>query len=63
MQVFARDNWQCQRCGRVCGGPREAHCDHRIPKRLGGPDTLDNLQCLCAKCNAKKVAEDARQGA
>jgi len=28
--------------------------DHIIPKSLGGPTTLDNLQCMCRKCNNKK---------
>jgi hypothetical protein len=27
---------------------------------MGGLDTMENLQCLCAKCNAKKVHEDAK---
>lgn len=60
LKVLLRDNWQCRACKRVCSGPKEAHCDHIVPKRLGGPDTMENLQCLCASCNAKKVQQDAR---
>lgn len=28
--------------------------DHIIPKAKGGPDTLDNKQCMCFNCNNKK---------
>lgn len=59
LRVLLRDNWQCRACGRVCSDKKEAHCDHIIPKRAGGPDTLENLQCLCSRCNAKKVKQDA----
>jgi 5-methylcytosine-specific restriction protein A len=60
LKVLLRDNWQCRACGRVCTDSKEAHCDHIVPKRLGGLDTMENLQCLCARCNAKKVHADAR---
>lgn len=30
--------------------------DHIIPKSLGGPDKLDNLQTMCVECNSKKGA-------
>ena len=28
--------------------------DHILPKSMGGADTLDNMQTMCTKCNAKK---------
>ena len=28
--------------------------DYRIPKSLGGADSIKNLQLLCSKCNRKK---------
>lgn len=28
--------------------------DHIVPRVLGGPDTLDNLQTMCAPCNEQK---------
>jgi len=28
--------------------------DHIVPKSKGGPDTIENKQCLCFKCNNKK---------
>jgi 5-methylcytosine-specific restriction endonuclease McrA len=30
------------------------HVDHIIPRRLGGDDSLLNLQLLCASCNLSK---------
>jgi 5-methylcytosine-specific restriction protein A len=54
--VLLRDNWECRACGRVCGSYREAHCDHVVPKRLGGTDDLANLQTLCVRCHSAKTA-------
>lgn len=28
--------------------------DHKIPKSLGGPDSLENMQTACAPCNEAK---------
>jgi 5-methylcytosine-specific restriction endonuclease McrA len=28
--------------------------DHKIPRRHGGPDTLDNLVSACRSCNQRK---------
>jgi 5-methylcytosine-specific restriction endonuclease McrA len=28
--------------------------DHIMPKSKGGPETLDNMQTMCTKCNCKK---------
>lgn len=56
LRVLARDNWQCQTCGRVCSDPKEAHVDHKIPKRLqDGEDREELLWTLCIRCHAKKT--------
>lgn len=52
-KVLARDQCTCQRCGRR-RPPSQMHVDHITPRMMGGPDTLDNLQALCAKCNLEK---------
>lgn len=54
MTVFARDGFKC----RHCGGDRWLSLDHVIPKRAGGSNHPDNLQCLCHSCNSKKVKTD-----
>lgn len=50
-QVFLRDNYTCQYCGKV-GGKLEA--DHIIPFSKGGTDNMDNLVTACRKCNRQK---------
>lgn len=30
------------------------HLDHIIPRSIGGPDTPDNLQYICDRCNIIK---------
>lgn len=49
--ILARDNYTCQYCGQRGG---ELTVDHVTPRRLGGPDTWDNLVCCCRTCNGKK---------
>jgi len=49
--VLARDNYTCQYCGHRGG---DLTVDHVIPRRLGGPNTWDNLVACCKKCNTKK---------
>jgi 5-methylcytosine-specific restriction endonuclease McrA len=43
----------CNDCGKV-RALDDLEVDHRIPVSLGGPDTLDNKQLLCSKCNREK---------
>jgi 5-methylcytosine-specific restriction endonuclease McrA len=28
--------------------------DHIVPRKLGGDDSMDNLQAMCKRCNLKK---------
>ena len=65
-EVFERDGWRCQLChckvnrkalrskttGRL--HPRNAHLDHIVPFAAGGAHTIDNVQCLCLRCNVSK---------
>lgn len=41
----------CVKCGNEAN-----HVDHILPKAIGGEDSLENLQLLCAKCNTTKGA-------
>lgn len=55
-QVLERDGFRCKACG---ANPRDdkqvvLHVDHITPIAKGGKTVLDNLQCLCSKCNLAK---------
>lgn len=41
---------------RACGRAASTDVDHILPKRAGGPDTLENLQGLCGPCHSRKTA-------
>lgn len=47
--VIRRDGGTCQLCG-LEGN----HVDHIVPRKLGGDDSLLNLQLLCEQCNLQK---------
>lgn len=56
-QVLAKSKGVCMACG---AKSTEAflHVDHIVPKSLGGPTEVNNLQALCYKCNTEKRNRD-----
>lgn len=57
-EIFRRDHYSCQYCG--SRGPALT-LDHRIPRRLGGKHTWDNLVTACTNCNHKKGGRTPKQ--
>ena len=57
-QVFKRDNYTCQICGRSAQDGVQLHCDHIKPVAKGGKTELDNLQTLCQECNLGKGVDE-----
>jgi len=53
-EIFREDNYQCVVCGRGRKDGVEICADHKMPKDLGGSNTLDNGQTLCAEHNLLK---------
>lgn len=51
--ILARDNFQCQYCGKELS-TKEATLDHVIPRSQGGKTEWENIVCACAHCNRKK---------
>ena len=51
--VLARDNFQCQYCGKDLAA-REATMDHVIPRTQGGKSEWENIVCACSACNRRK---------
>ena len=50
-EVFNRDEYTCQYCGRQV---RELTLDHVIPRRLGGEHSWQNIASACKVCNRRK---------
>jgi len=50
-EVFARDNYTCQYCGKHT---RDLTLDHVIPRSRGGRHTWTNLVSACRACNHRK---------
>jgi 5-methylcytosine-specific restriction endonuclease McrA len=50
-EVFRRDNYTCQYCGKHFG---ELTVDHVIPRHLGGKHTWENVVTACPACNHRK---------
>lgn len=46
-------------CCAICGtADAQWHLDHVMPLCLGGPDSVENMQVLCAPCNLRKGRKD-----
>jgi len=51
--IFLRDNYTCQYCGRKFE-PKSLTCDHIIPRSRGGEAEWTNIVTSCLHCNLKK---------
>jgi 5-methylcytosine-specific restriction endonuclease McrA len=49
-QIVINRDGCCQRCGTE----DNLSVDHIVPRKLGGDDSLSNLEVLCASCNSSK---------
>jgi 5-methylcytosine-specific restriction endonuclease McrA len=58
--IFARDNNQCQYCGRKFPTP-ELSLDHVTPRSQGGQSTWENIVCACVNCNVRKGGRTPKQ--
>lgn len=58
--IFARDNNQCQYCGRKFP-TSELSLDHVVPRSQNGPTSWDNIVCACVDCNVRKGGRTPRQ--
>ena len=62
-EVFIRDGWRCQLCGRKVREYKHNHyranratLDHIVPIGRQGNNTMINAQCACHECNSRKSA-------
>ena len=52
LEVFNRDRYVCQYCGRES---KELTLDHVIPRRRGGEHSWGNVVSACVPCNRRKA--------
>lgn len=55
--VFMRDGFRCQYCGRSAQDGAVLNADHIHPESQGGQTTMDNLITACWECNNGKRAK------
>jgi 5-methylcytosine-specific restriction endonuclease McrA len=58
--IFARDNNQCQFCGKRFA-TSELSLDHVVPRSQGGQSTWENIVCACIDCNVRKGGRTPKQ--
>ena len=56
-EVFIRDNYTCQYCGKQT---RDLTIDHVVPRRLGGKHTWENVVSACRACNQRKAGRSPK---
>ena len=58
--IYARDRYQCQYCGRR-ESPQGLTYDHIIPRALGGKTEWTNIVTCCIPCNRQKGGRTPEQ--
>ena len=58
LEVFNRDQYTCQYCGRES---RQLTLDHVIPRHCGGEHTWENVVSACTHCNRRKAGRTPEQ--
>lgn len=51
-EIFLRDSYTCQYCGRKS---QELTLDHVVPRRQKGTHTWENVVAACSRCNLRKA--------
>jgi 5-methylcytosine-specific restriction endonuclease McrA len=52
IEVFSRDHYTCQYCGKQF---RQLTLDHVVPRHQGGEHTWENVVSCCEACNCRKA--------
>jgi len=53
-EIFHRDNFACQYCGKTKDDGAKLELDHKVPVSEGGTDDYQNLTTSCHDCNQGK---------
>lgn len=57
-EIFHRDNYICQYCGKKAHPPT---IDHVVPKNQNGEHAWENVVCACERCNRHKAGRTPAQ--
>lgn len=57
-EIFNRDHFTCQYCGRET---RELTLDHIIPRSRGGEHSWENIVSACIPCNHRKAGRTPQE--
>lgn len=60
LEVFSRDGFTCQYCGKE---PKDLTLDHVMPRRRGGQHTWENVVSACPPCNHRKAGRTPAEAA
>lgn len=58
MEIFDRDRYTCQYCGKVT---QQLTLDHVIPRYRGGEQTWENMVSACIPCNRHKAGQTPKE--
>ncbi len=58
LEVFRRDEYKCQYCGRET---KELTLDHVIPRHKGGRHIWENVVSACIPCNNRKAGRTPKE--
>lgn len=56
--VLKRDKYACQLCGKTAASGALLEIDHRVARKNGGSNDIENLWVLCSTCNSGKGTHD-----
>jgi hypothetical protein len=54
IEIFNRDNFTCQYCGKSIKDGVNLQVDHVNPVKFGGKNNINNYKTACSKCNTTK---------
>lgn len=60
VNVYRRDDFRCQYCGKEFGAP-DLTLDHVVPRAQGGKTIWENVVACCLPCNLKKGSRTPEQ--
>jgi hypothetical protein len=55
--AIVREVWRRDKACTNCGSTYALEIDHKLPRALGGDDSLENLRLLCRSCNQRAAIE------